>query len=293
MKVLECHSRGDKRFSALYAKVLVHGKLDTIENHYQLSKRVYGEPKPTDWKDLKGKPISFFEVNGRMFPKEYLSDFYNFLWIKYFDRNPKLLQFASQYDDFNDIFKSKNSVNCQADVIRDIVKEGRGFLIEKGKDFLTLLNSKDQDILVIEKDLSCSQQNIIGHQVNCMGVMGAGVALSIRNNYRQAYLDYLNKCQTIEDKTDLLGLCQMVEVDTHKYVANIFGQFTYGRKGTHTQLKYVEEGLNKLKEFAIENNYSISLPYKMGCNLGGEDWDNIKTLIQRVFIDIPIVFYKK
>jgi len=38
-RVLECSSRGDKRFSALYAKVLAFGVRDTIENHYQKSKR--------------------------------------------------------------------------------------------------------------------------------------------------------------------------------------------------------------------------------------------------------------
>lgn len=35
---LECSSKGDKRFSALYCKVSVNGKIDTIENHYQLNK---------------------------------------------------------------------------------------------------------------------------------------------------------------------------------------------------------------------------------------------------------------
>ena len=36
--ILECSSKGDKRFSALYAKVSVNNVLDTIENHYQKSK---------------------------------------------------------------------------------------------------------------------------------------------------------------------------------------------------------------------------------------------------------------
>lgn len=39
MKILECSSRGDKRFSAFYAKVEVFSKLDSIENHYQSCKR--------------------------------------------------------------------------------------------------------------------------------------------------------------------------------------------------------------------------------------------------------------
>ena len=51
MRILECHSQGDKRFSAFYAKVEVNGKLDSIENHYQLSKRIYGKRNPVSWRE--------------------------------------------------------------------------------------------------------------------------------------------------------------------------------------------------------------------------------------------------
>lgn len=55
MKTLRCDSQGDKRFSALYAQVVVEGKLDTIENHYQLAKRFEGKPAPTTWRAAKGR----------------------------------------------------------------------------------------------------------------------------------------------------------------------------------------------------------------------------------------------
>lgn len=38
VKILECSTAGDKRFSAFYAKVSVNGKFDSIENHYQWTK---------------------------------------------------------------------------------------------------------------------------------------------------------------------------------------------------------------------------------------------------------------
>lgn len=40
MKVLECSSKGDKRLSAFYAKINLFGNYNSIENHYQLSKRI-------------------------------------------------------------------------------------------------------------------------------------------------------------------------------------------------------------------------------------------------------------
>ena len=48
----ECSSRGDKRFSALYAR-LPDGR--TIEAHYQCDVKGY-QPGGTDWRLGKGKP---------------------------------------------------------------------------------------------------------------------------------------------------------------------------------------------------------------------------------------------
>ena len=292
MKVLECHSRGDKRFSSLYARVSVFGKEDTIENHYQLSKRIYGQNKPKDWRDLKGKEIDFFEVNNRLYPKEYITDFYKLLWVKYFDRNPSLLEFASTFDDFNDIFKSKNSINCQADVIRDIVKKGRKEILKESEDFIKLLNSKSRN-LTIEKDLLSSKQNIIGHQVNCQGVMRAGIAFQIRNESRKAYLDYRNMCFSLNKSEKLLGKCQIVEVSNDKFVANLFGQYYYGRDKQYTKYDSIEKALMELKDFASSFGFSVALPYKMGCNLGGGDWNVVEEIIRKVFFDYPVILYKK
>ena len=125
MKVLQCDSKGDKRFSAFYARVSVFDKKDSIENHYQLSKRIYGKEKPKTWRDMKGKKFDYFVVGDKMFPKEYITSFYKLLWVKYFNNNPELLKYALQFDDFVDTFKSKNGLNCQADVIKDIVKKGK------------------------------------------------------------------------------------------------------------------------------------------------------------------------
>ena len=69
-KVLECSSRGDRRFSAMYAKVEVFGVMDTIENHYQRGKRdANGSPVK------KGRPVDHFILNGHKYPVAMLTDF--------------------------------------------------------------------------------------------------------------------------------------------------------------------------------------------------------------------------
>lgn len=135
MRVLECSSKGDKRFSAFYAKVKAFGKYDSIENHYQLSKR-FGDFTPTHWKDAKGKTPTHIELNGVDYELELLSQWYKLLWVKYLDQNSQLVEYAAEFDEFNDIFKGK-SINCQADVIRQYVKQGRESVID---DCIELIN---------------------------------------------------------------------------------------------------------------------------------------------------------
>ena len=286
MRILECHSQGDKRFSAFYAKVEVNGKLDSIENHYQLSKRIYGKRNPVSWREMKGITPSYFIIGSKMLPNELLSQFYKLLWIKYFDKNPDLLEYVSTFDDFKDKFKGK-SLNCQSDVIRKIVKEGRGKVMDECRELVDLLKSKD-DLLVIDKSLFESNQDIIGHQVNCQGVMNSGIAKEMKK-LPNVYEEYKNKCI---NKEDILGDLQVVEYKEGKFVANIFGQYYYGTDKRYTDYDALKKSLNSLKEYAIKKGLSVALPYNIGCGLAGGDWKVVSTIIKETFNDYPIVLYR-
>ncbi len=137
-KVLECSTKGDKRFSAFCAKVKIFGKIDTIENHYQLAKR-FGDIKPETWKDAKGKKPTKVNINGKGFSLEYLSAWYKLLWVKYFDQNPELVEYAKRFTDFSDAFKGKNTVNCQADVIKQYMTKGRKSIMDECQDLISQL----------------------------------------------------------------------------------------------------------------------------------------------------------
>lgn len=143
MRVLECSSKGDRRFSAFYAMIPLAGTYDSIENHYQLSKR-NGDVKPNNWKELKGKPITHFEIDGISIPLKYEEALYNLMWLIYLDMCPTLVKFASKFDDYTDMFRRNNGVVCQADAIREYVKKGRNYMLDKYKDFI--LFSKEKGI---------------------------------------------------------------------------------------------------------------------------------------------------
>ena len=138
MKNLECSSRGDKRFSALYAIVTVNGHTASIEQHYQQAKRGL-DGKPTG----KGKGCAYIVVYGRRLPSEYLTPWYKFLWFLYLKHNPELLEVINRYDTFTDMFRG-HSINCQADVIAAVREGGLEALVPDCKRLKRALENAEE-----------------------------------------------------------------------------------------------------------------------------------------------------
>jgi len=136
MKVLECSSKGDRRFSAMHARVTVFGIDDTIENHYQGCKRFKSTPRRA-----KGQKPDFIMLSGIKLDIRFLTPWYKLLWIKYLDNNPELVAYAKEFDDYSDMFKGKQTVNCQADVIREYIRD-KTALAGSCKELLNILQEK-------------------------------------------------------------------------------------------------------------------------------------------------------
>lgn len=139
-KVLECSSAGDARFSAFYATVEINGVTASIEEHYQLSKRFWDTQNnrliiPKSIKEAKGRKPRYFVAYGLPYPVDLLTAWYTYLWVKYLDSNPHLVDILSKYDDYSDKFKSASTINCQADVIRRYMREGRDTLMNEYPNF--------------------------------------------------------------------------------------------------------------------------------------------------------------
>ena len=68
--------------------------------------------------------------------------------------------------------------------------------------------------MIMIQQLECSVFNtdaiIIAHQVNCMGVMGSGVAKQVKEKYPSAFHDYQALCQAnCNNRRSLLGIAQI------------------------------------------------------------------------------------
>ena len=140
-------------------------------------------------------------------------------------------------------------------------------------------------------DIFDSTANIICHQVNCMGVMGAGLAKQIKKKCPDAfnrYLDFVRKERHSKgDTKGLLGRCCIGAFDgvEEKYVANLFGQYNYGSDGRkYTNIKALEEAFVNCRNFAEVCDYSIAIPFGIGCGYGGADWiTEVRPMIEDVF----------
>ncbi len=100
---LECSSRGDKRFSAFYARVRARGNC-SIEEIYQAAKVFEDGSTGLDWRRAKGRvPINHKDV----------ADLYSVLWNEYISENPNLLDVLKSATGLSDMFGQSGHV-CQA-----------------------------------------------------------------------------------------------------------------------------------------------------------------------------------
>lgn len=137
-----------------------------------------------------------------------------------------------------------------------------------------------------------ASENIVCHQVNCRGVMGAGLALQIRIRYPEVYEEYSEWCRMMMP-SKLLGRCQVVMHSKYRYIANLYAQLNYGRGHCFINYKALKSAFVELLDYAQMYNFSIAIPYGIGCGLAGGDWPTVYDIIQDVFdiYDNDVVIY--
>ena len=136
----------------------------------------------------------------------------------------------------------------------------------------------------------------ICHQVNCQGRMGSGIAKQIRerwpvvyDEYEKLYRQYLFK----GGLTYLHGQSQVVPINDHQNVINMFAQLFYGYDGQrYTSYDAFWICLGEIKE-NVPKGSKIGFPMDIGCGLGGANWEVISTMIEQVLAeDYEVYIYK-
>lgn len=143
-------------------------------------------------------------------------------------------------------------------------------------------------IHIVCSDLLSISSDYIAHQVNCRGVMGAGLALTLRNHNPRLYSLYQTHCRN-HAPAELLGRAFICD-----NIISVFGQLNYGRNRNYVYTDY--SALNRAFR-AIHNRLpitkSIAFPYGFGCGLANGDWNIVKQLITDCFPGRTIYICKK
>ncbi|MFA5468946.1 MAG: macro domain-containing protein [Sphaerochaetaceae bacterium] len=128
--------------------------------------------------------------------------------------------------------------------------------------------------------------------VNCVGVMGRGVALQFKERFPANFKAYARACKLEEVKPGKMFVFQTGELINPKIIINFPTKRHWKGK---SRIEDIVEGLEDLKNVIIrEKIKSIALP-PLGCGLGGLDWNDVRPLIEefaKSFEDIDIIVYE-
>lgn len=135
-------------------------------------------------------------------------------------------------------------------------------------------------VTFVRGDIFQSPAQVLTNAVNCVGIMGKGIALEFKNRFPKMVMDYKAKC---DNREVAIGKPYLWEDDT----SQILNFPTKKHWRDPSRMQDIEEGL---KHFATSYErmgiQSIAMP-ALGCGLGGLDWADVKVLIIKYLGDIP------
>ena len=125
--------------------------------------------------------------------------------------------------------------------------------------------------------------DIIAHQTNCMGIMGAGIAKQIKVQLltAQEYDKYVNYCK--QNGEDALGKTQLLEAPDGRIIANCFGENIPTGKGLDTDYNALMHSLARVRNYARAEHLKVGVPGLMGCGLAGGDWRIVRDVLYKLF----------
>ena len=156
-------------------------------------------------------------------------------------------------------------------------------------------------IKFFEGDLLKRGCDIICHQVNEYGVMGAGIAKQIKEKYPKAFEDYVKAIKEKTSKGENLPLIALSKQPDGVIVANMFTQ----RNG-ETDLELLRNAAVflsiqifdlfmtkvKIKETTgvfFDRPFRVGIPYKYGCGIAKGDWENVLKVWKDVFGELEYI----
>lgn len=127
-----------------------------------------------------------------------------------------------------------------------------------------------------------SKAKTLVNTVNCVGVMGKGIALEFKKRYPAMFESYTNLCRT-----------KQIKPGTPCYYSDLMGNSiilfpTKDHWRSPSKMSYIEDGLDWfISHYQNLGITSIAFP-PLGCGNGGLDWVDVGALMIRKLQNLPI-----
>jgi O-acetyl-ADP-ribose deacetylase (regulator of RNase III) len=142
-------------------------------------------------------------------------------------------------------------------------------------------------MIYLKGNLLNAETDVIAHQTNCLGAMGAGLALQIKKRWPVVYEQYHEKClKSFPD--ELLGTCFLTG-----NIAHLFGQLNYDRNSRMTNYEALYTALNMLRVQMKDKDWkSVAFPKNIGSGLAGGHWPIVEAMIEYLFEDYTVEIWE-
>ena len=126
----------------------------------------------------------------------------------------------------------------------------------------------------------------IVNTVNCVGVMGKGIALQFKNKWPDNFKAYEAACKAKQVRPGKMFIFDCGAIVRPHFIVNFPTKDHWRGKST---MAFVRDGLVDLvAQIKRLNIRSIAIP-PLGCGNGGLDWNEVRPLIVAAFADLPDV----
>jgi len=141
-------------------------------------------------------------------------------------------------------------------------------------------------IELTQGDILKARTEALVNTVNCVGVMGRGIALQFRKAFPDNFKAYKRICDRKQLHPGQVFVFDLGRLEPPRYVINFPTKRHWRGK---SKLEDIQAGLNALlQEIQARNIRSLAVP-PLGCGLGGLDWDRVRAMIENAFASLPEV----
>lgn len=141
-------------------------------------------------------------------------------------------------------------------------------------------------------DILNADAEALVNTVNCVGIMGRGIALQFKNAYPENFKAYAAACRREEVRPGRMFVFETGTLTNPKYIINFPTKRHWRGK---SRMEDIEAGLAALvHEVRVREIRSIAIP-PLGSGLGGLDWPDVRERIEaalRGFNDVDMIVFE-